>query len=191
MRLLVLADTHVPKRARDLPPEVWAAVAEADVVVHAGDWVGVDLLERLQGCDASADRRLGQQRRSRPPRAASRNRTRRAGGGTRHRRPRDGRSQAPRGARRPPLPRHGSADLRPLPHSLGLHEPQRDAAAEPRLPHRPAPPAAPHLPHRRARRSPCPRRSGCTRCTTGEDYRRIRTRVQVQSPQAGQCSQVG
>ena len=48
MRLLVLADTHVPKRARDLPPEVWAAVAEADVVVHAGDWVGVDLLERLR-----------------------------------------------------------------------------------------------------------------------------------------------
>ena len=48
MRLLLLADTHVPKRARDLPPEVWNAVEAADLVVHAGDWVGVELLDRLQ-----------------------------------------------------------------------------------------------------------------------------------------------
>jgi putative phosphoesterase len=48
VRLLLLADTHVPKRARDLPPQVWSAVDEADLVVHAGDWVGVDLLDRLQ-----------------------------------------------------------------------------------------------------------------------------------------------
>ncbi len=27
MRLLLIADTHVPKRARDLPPQVWDAVA--------------------------------------------------------------------------------------------------------------------------------------------------------------------
>jgi hypothetical protein len=44
----VLADTHVPKRARDLPPQVWTEVGEADLVVHAGDWVGVELLDRLQ-----------------------------------------------------------------------------------------------------------------------------------------------
>ncbi len=36
MRLVLLADTHVPKRARDLPPQVWKAVDGADVVVHAG-----------------------------------------------------------------------------------------------------------------------------------------------------------
>ena len=48
MRLLLLADTHVPARARDLPPEVWAAVDDADIVVHAGDWVAVDLLDRLE-----------------------------------------------------------------------------------------------------------------------------------------------
>jgi hypothetical protein len=48
VRLLVLADTHVPKRARDLPPQVWTEVGEADLVVHAGDWVGVELLDRLQ-----------------------------------------------------------------------------------------------------------------------------------------------
>ncbi|MDX6244717.1 MAG: uncharacterized protein QOE76_2440 [Frankiales bacterium] len=47
MRLLLLADTHVPARARDLPPEVWAAVDRADLVIHAGDWVDVALLDRL------------------------------------------------------------------------------------------------------------------------------------------------
>ncbi len=48
MRLVVMADTHVPKRARDLPPELWAAVDAADVVVHAGDWVDVALLDALE-----------------------------------------------------------------------------------------------------------------------------------------------
>ena len=48
MRLLILADTHVPKSARDLPAPVWAAVDEADVVVHAGDWVDVGLLDTLE-----------------------------------------------------------------------------------------------------------------------------------------------
>jgi putative phosphoesterase len=47
-RLLLLADTHIPKRARDLPDEVWAAVDAADVVVHAGDWVDVPTLDRLE-----------------------------------------------------------------------------------------------------------------------------------------------
>jgi uncharacterized protein len=48
VKLLLLADTHVPKRARDLPAEVWAAVADADVVLHAGDWVDVPLLDALE-----------------------------------------------------------------------------------------------------------------------------------------------
>ena len=47
-RLLILADTHVPKRAKDLPAQVWAAVGEADLVVHAGDWVDEHLLDRLE-----------------------------------------------------------------------------------------------------------------------------------------------
>jgi putative phosphoesterase len=47
-RLLLLADTHVPKRARVLPDQVWAAVDDADVVVHAGDWVDVRLLDDLE-----------------------------------------------------------------------------------------------------------------------------------------------
>jgi putative phosphoesterase len=47
-RLLFLADTHVPKRARALPEAVWDAVGTADVVFHAGDWVSADLLDELQ-----------------------------------------------------------------------------------------------------------------------------------------------
>jgi uncharacterized protein len=44
----VTADTHVPHRARDLPHALWSAIDAADVVVHAGDWVAIDLLDRLE-----------------------------------------------------------------------------------------------------------------------------------------------
>ena len=46
--LLLLADTHLPKRAKALPEEVWAGIEAADLVVHAGDWVSEDLLDQLQ-----------------------------------------------------------------------------------------------------------------------------------------------
>ena len=46
--LLLLADTHLPKRARDLPDEVWRQVDAVDVVVHAGDWVDLATFERLE-----------------------------------------------------------------------------------------------------------------------------------------------
>jgi putative phosphoesterase len=48
MRLVLIADTHVPKRARDLPAQVWSAVEAADVVIHAGDWVDAAFLDRLE-----------------------------------------------------------------------------------------------------------------------------------------------
>ncbi|MEU1665355.1 metallophosphoesterase [Streptomyces sparsogenes] len=48
MRLLLMADTHVPRRARELPEELLAEVARADVVVHAGDWVDTATLDLLQ-----------------------------------------------------------------------------------------------------------------------------------------------
>jgi len=48
VRLLLIADTHVPRRARDLPAQVWDEVAGADVVIHAGDWVAPELLDELQ-----------------------------------------------------------------------------------------------------------------------------------------------
>ena len=42
------SDTHVPKRARDLPHTLWTAIDAADVVVHAGDWVDVALLDAFE-----------------------------------------------------------------------------------------------------------------------------------------------
>jgi putative phosphoesterase len=48
------ADTHVPKRSRDLPHSLWAAIEAAELVVHAGDWVDVALLDLIE----SRSRRL-------------------------------------------------------------------------------------------------------------------------------------
>ena len=47
MRVLVMSDTHVPRRAKDLPDVLWEEVDRADVVVHAGDWVSLDLHDAL------------------------------------------------------------------------------------------------------------------------------------------------
>jgi putative phosphoesterase len=46
--VVFVSDTHVPKRARDLPSSLWVAIESADVVVHAGDWVDVALLDQLE-----------------------------------------------------------------------------------------------------------------------------------------------
>jgi putative phosphoesterase len=47
MKLLLISDTHLPVRAKKLPAPVWDAVDAADVVIHAGDWVNVELLDEL------------------------------------------------------------------------------------------------------------------------------------------------
>ncbi|GAA1238748.1 putative phosphoesterase [Microbacterium phyllosphaerae] len=46
--LLLIADTHVPARARRLPDSVLRAIDEADIVVHAGDWIDVATLDLLE-----------------------------------------------------------------------------------------------------------------------------------------------
>ena len=43
-----MSDTHVPRRARDLPAQLWDEVVRADAVLHAGDWVDVALLDALE-----------------------------------------------------------------------------------------------------------------------------------------------
>lgn len=62
VELLLIADTHLPKRARDLPEVVWDQVSRVDVVLHAGDWVVPALLDevesrakRLVGCWGNND----------------------------------------------------------------------------------------------------------------------------------------
>ncbi len=46
--LLLIADTHVPKRAKRLPEALLRAVDDADIVIHAGDWVDVATLDLLE-----------------------------------------------------------------------------------------------------------------------------------------------
>lgn len=48
VRLLILADTHLPTRARDLPRPVWEELDRAEAVLHAGDWVDVVLLDAME-----------------------------------------------------------------------------------------------------------------------------------------------
>lgn len=45
---VLLSDTHLPKRAKDLPRALWADVDAADLVVHAGDWVDLATLDAVE-----------------------------------------------------------------------------------------------------------------------------------------------
>ncbi|MER6572981.1 metallophosphoesterase [Streptomyces sp. NPDC001093] len=54
MRLLLMSDTHLPKRAKVLPGPLLAELPRADVVFHAGDWVDTATLDLLE----SRSRRL-------------------------------------------------------------------------------------------------------------------------------------
>jgi uncharacterized protein len=47
-RLLIVSDTHIPGRARRLPTPVVDAARSADLVIHAGDWVAVSVLDELE-----------------------------------------------------------------------------------------------------------------------------------------------
>jgi hypothetical protein len=46
--IAVLADTHMPKGSRCLPERCVELIAEADAVIHAGDFFGVSALEELE-----------------------------------------------------------------------------------------------------------------------------------------------
>ncbi|MFW8745388.1 metallophosphoesterase family protein, partial [Mesorhizobium japonicum] len=38
----------VPQRARALPDDLWAAMGAADVVIHAGDWNSIPVLDEVE-----------------------------------------------------------------------------------------------------------------------------------------------
>lgn len=47
MIVSVLADTHIPKRAKDLPSEAYKLIEKSDAIIHAGDILTSDFLARL------------------------------------------------------------------------------------------------------------------------------------------------
>ena len=49
MRLAVIADTHLSRRAADLPPTAWRLIRATDAVIHAGDVTEQPLLDALAG----------------------------------------------------------------------------------------------------------------------------------------------
>ena len=52
MRLLLISDPHLPKRAKALPEPLLAELPRADVVFHAGDWVDTATLDLLESRSA-------------------------------------------------------------------------------------------------------------------------------------------
>jgi uncharacterized protein len=47
--VVVIADTHIPRRARALPGALLPHLERADLVLHAGDLMDPDLLDELEG----------------------------------------------------------------------------------------------------------------------------------------------
>ncbi len=48
MKVGVIADTHIPGRAKAIPPAVLDGLAGVDLIIHAGDLVSAEVLETLR-----------------------------------------------------------------------------------------------------------------------------------------------
>jgi len=49
LKLAVISDTHMPRGGRELPGRCLELLASADLIVHAGDFMELPVLERLRG----------------------------------------------------------------------------------------------------------------------------------------------
>lgn len=47
LKVLVIADTHIPRRATALPEPIIRSAQEMDLIVHAGDFISVRVLDEL------------------------------------------------------------------------------------------------------------------------------------------------
>jgi len=48
IKILVLSDTHVPIAAHDMPQVVYDEARGADMIIHAGDFIDISLLDKLR-----------------------------------------------------------------------------------------------------------------------------------------------
>ncbi|MBH0230251.1 metallophosphoesterase family protein [Halobacillus yeomjeoni] len=48
MKLIVLSDTHMPKKAKQLPDRLIEELKDADLIIHAGDWQTVEVYHELK-----------------------------------------------------------------------------------------------------------------------------------------------
>lgn len=47
MKIIVLSDTHIPKRAKSLPKRLLDELKDANLIIHAGDWQTIDVYNQL------------------------------------------------------------------------------------------------------------------------------------------------
>ena len=48
MRIIVLGDTHIPKRAKELPSRLIEELKNAELIIHTGDWSSMEVYEELR-----------------------------------------------------------------------------------------------------------------------------------------------
>ena len=48
MNIVVISDTHLPKRNKGLPTRLLEQLKDADLIIHAGDWTTIDVYKELQ-----------------------------------------------------------------------------------------------------------------------------------------------
>lgn len=47
MKVIILGDTHIPKRAKELPPGLIQELIEANLIIHTGDWQSNAVYEQI------------------------------------------------------------------------------------------------------------------------------------------------
>lgn len=47
MKIIVVGDTHIPKRAKKIPQVIKRASLEADLMIHVGDWQTLDVYQEF------------------------------------------------------------------------------------------------------------------------------------------------
>jgi uncharacterized protein len=48
MKIIVLSDTHLPKRKKGLPARLLEELKDVELIIHAGDWQTIDVYHELQ-----------------------------------------------------------------------------------------------------------------------------------------------
>lgn len=48
MKIGVISDTHMPKKAKNLPKKLLEGLMDVDAIIHAGDWVTMDVYHQLK-----------------------------------------------------------------------------------------------------------------------------------------------
>jgi putative phosphoesterase len=48
VRILVLSDTHIPRVIQDLPESVYGEIKNVDMILHAGDFIDIEVLRSLE-----------------------------------------------------------------------------------------------------------------------------------------------